>query len=642
MASEPSGQGDGRGGGLDAELDRAVPSADAEAFLIGVGGGQSGRVYVLAHNTVLLGRAPEADVHVPDPSVSARHARILNGSPGFEIEDLESTNGTYVGGQRITRVRLSNGDRVTLGNVDFTFLLDRKVDSTVAIIGPGGRWQGPETRALARMAPAVPPRALPLPSGMPGAADADEQGPSLAEMIHKIVKIYRFIRRYLLLIGLLAVFGCGVGLATVVALPPIPEATCIVKLQPQVKTNPMDPNRGIRFPGADDDDDGVHFFAGAEQNFARPDLVSETVHGLEGRDPERNRLADIVSRVKFAPVTGPGHLYRASYKDKRFGDGRPPPLIFLTKHLHTYLESEISRALHAFTAEVDFLRDQLTSVEKEMAQISDERIKYREKNADRLPEEAGLTQGSRFTLETKRSDLASQIRHLQADLDSQRRELATEGPLSQSRFQSSQTYRTALSEVNRKLTEAYAAGLADGHPEVVKLHDEKRRLEQLVNAEMQADTSEVDKKSNAGFQAIQNRIATLQAQLNAARVDLADTESKLGQIKHVVGDLPRVEEKVKQLAHTQEETTILHAQLFDRLKKAELHLSLERVSAESRYEIVSPPKMEMPGKVKTGIVRGLIGLVLGLVAAALFVAIREGRRLVTQTLATLEPAKSPP
>ena len=126
--------------GLDARLDRAVPGSEAVAFLIAVAGGQPGRVYPLARNTVLLGRNDNADIAISDPSVSGEHARIINGSQGVEIEDLGSTNGTFVGGQRITRVRLRNGDRVVLGSVEFSFLNDRPVEATVALLAPG-QWR---------------------------------------------------------------------------------------------------------------------------------------------------------------------------------------------------------------------------------------------------------------------------------------------------------------------------------------------------------------------------------------------------------------------------------------------------------------------------------------------------------------------
>jgi len=232
------------------------------------------------------------------------------------------------------------------------------------------------------------------------------------------------------------------------------------------------------------------------------------------------------------------------------------------------------------------------------------------------------------------------IRRLQADLSSARRQLTTEGPLAQSKFQASQVYRTSLAEVNRKLTDAYAHGLKDAHPDVVHLRDEKQRIEALIDTEMKSQTTTVDRQSNAGFQAIQNQVTTIEAQLSAARSDLADTEQKLGQVRHVVGDLPRVEERVKQLTHTQEETRLLHSQLFERLKKAELHLNLERVSAESRYEIVQAPRILTEAKVATASIRAGIGLGLGLFIAAIIMAIKEGRRMVARVIATMDGSEN--
>lgn len=629
MGSEASGHGDSSSVGLDAELDRAVPSSDAGAFLIGVGGEQSGRVFVLAHNTVFLGRAPEADVHVPDPSVSARHARIINGSHGYEIEDLESTNGTFVGGNRITRARLTNGDRVTLGTVDFTFLLDRKVDSTVALIGPGGRWSQPETRALTRVsAPTAVPR---FPFASPAAPSTDDDGPSLTDTIHRAVRAYRFLRQHAPLIGTLAALGVGVGLVSLAVSPPAEEASCQVKLQPQVKSNPIDPQQPRPF---DAEEEPVQFFAGAEKVFKRPELVAASWRKLQGSDPDKTQLAAVVAGLKFEALPGADHTYKGTYKD---GVTRGPrPVEFLSTHLRSYLEFEITKALRSFKAEADFLRDQLKTVEQDMDHISAERVQYREKNSDRLPEEASLTQGSRFALETKRSDLVTLTRRLQADLSSARRQLTTEGPLAQSKFQASQVYRTSLAEVNRKLTEALAHGLKDAHPDVIRLRDEKQRIEGLIDTEMKAQTTTVDRESNAGFQAIQNQVTTIEAQLSAARSDLADTEQKLGQVRHVVGDLPRVEERVKQLTHTQEETRLLHSQIFERLKRAELHLNLERVSAESRYEIVVSPRIVPELKIVSGSIRAGIGLGIGLFIAAIMIAIKEGRRMVASVIATMD------
>ena len=122
-----------------------------------------------------------------------------------------------------------------------------------------------------------------------------------------------------------------------------------------------------------------------------------------------------------------------------------------------------------------------------------------------------------------------------------------------------------MATINRKLSEAYAAGLAEGHPEVRQLKDEKQRIEKLISDEMSKETPLLDRQANPAQQLLGNKVNTLQAQLSAAKADLADTEASLGKVRKVVGDLPRVEERVQELNHTQEATNRLHAQLFEKL-----------------------------------------------------------------------------
>ena len=70
---------------LDAELDRSVASSVPLAYAVVLAGDQPGRVYVLHRNTSVIGRVENAEICLTDASVSARHARIINGSRGFEI-----------------------------------------------------------------------------------------------------------------------------------------------------------------------------------------------------------------------------------------------------------------------------------------------------------------------------------------------------------------------------------------------------------------------------------------------------------------------------------------------------------------------------------------------------------------------------
>jgi EmrB/QacA subfamily drug resistance transporter len=71
----------------------------------------------------LLGRDPECDLALADEEVSWRHARVGRDNGNVTIEDLGSTNGTYVNGERLLERRpLESGDRIELGSAVLEFL----------------------------------------------------------------------------------------------------------------------------------------------------------------------------------------------------------------------------------------------------------------------------------------------------------------------------------------------------------------------------------------------------------------------------------------------------------------------------------------------------------------------------------------
>jgi len=73
-------------------------------------------------NTISIGRRSSNDVCVPDLSISGRHAQItLQGAEAW-LEDLNSTNGSYVNGQVIKRKAIRNGDDIILGKVRLAFV----------------------------------------------------------------------------------------------------------------------------------------------------------------------------------------------------------------------------------------------------------------------------------------------------------------------------------------------------------------------------------------------------------------------------------------------------------------------------------------------------------------------------------------
>lgn len=66
-----------------------------------------------------VGRAPRADFVVDAPLVSRLHCRLTAADANLEVVDLESTNGTFLNGQRIVRGTATTGDRLRVGRVEF-------------------------------------------------------------------------------------------------------------------------------------------------------------------------------------------------------------------------------------------------------------------------------------------------------------------------------------------------------------------------------------------------------------------------------------------------------------------------------------------------------------------------------------------
>jgi chromosome segregation ATPase len=86
--------------------------------------GGTGIVHLLGRRTT-IGRTPDNDVHIDAEFISRHHAVALRAGAKTVIEDLNSTNGTYVNGQRVNRRTLKDGDLVTLGKTEFRFSVNK-------------------------------------------------------------------------------------------------------------------------------------------------------------------------------------------------------------------------------------------------------------------------------------------------------------------------------------------------------------------------------------------------------------------------------------------------------------------------------------------------------------------------------------
>ena len=127
-------------------------------------GPNPGTVFELTKEVSLIGRDVTNDVVVGDAEVSRQHSRLTRTPGGYVLEDLGSTNGTFVNGERLVAPRVMNpGDLVALGEtVSLTFdATSPEAAATVAqpaaTADPAKKAPGAAAQPAAQAKPASPP-----------------------------------------------------------------------------------------------------------------------------------------------------------------------------------------------------------------------------------------------------------------------------------------------------------------------------------------------------------------------------------------------------------------------------------------------------------------------------------------------------
>jgi pSer/pThr/pTyr-binding forkhead associated (FHA) protein len=93
----------------------AAPSEMAWALRFISGKYQGGEFPLKMNRQVIIGRSSELDMVLVEDMVSRKHAKISIGPGKIVIEDLGSTNGTFVNGEKVRQARLKEGDRILIG-----------------------------------------------------------------------------------------------------------------------------------------------------------------------------------------------------------------------------------------------------------------------------------------------------------------------------------------------------------------------------------------------------------------------------------------------------------------------------------------------------------------------------------------------
>ncbi|MEA3434963.1 MAG: GGDEF domain-containing protein, partial [Thermodesulfobacteriota bacterium] len=100
-------------------------------YLIIVDGDNVGKIYPLDKKTITIGRSDEFDIQLADSSCSREQAIIeFNDNNKPVLKDLDSTNGTFVNGSKITEINIEDGDKILLGfSSVFMFAIQDSLES---------------------------------------------------------------------------------------------------------------------------------------------------------------------------------------------------------------------------------------------------------------------------------------------------------------------------------------------------------------------------------------------------------------------------------------------------------------------------------------------------------------------------------
>ncbi len=105
-------------------------STKQHAYLEIIGLEEENKRVELGEDGIIIGRSKRCEVQLKATNVSRRHARIGFHMEDYHIEDMNSTNGTYVNGIRVVKCVLRNHDQIEIGGVKMLFNEEKTLQET--------------------------------------------------------------------------------------------------------------------------------------------------------------------------------------------------------------------------------------------------------------------------------------------------------------------------------------------------------------------------------------------------------------------------------------------------------------------------------------------------------------------------------
>ena len=118
-------------------MNRAGDISD-QLVLVVDGGPTDGRTIILHKPVITMGRLPDNDLVVNEPTVSRRHAEIRRTDTGYHLKDLTTNNGTFVNHRNIgiEGWLLKEGDRICLARTEVSFIYHVDSSRTIQLAQP--------------------------------------------------------------------------------------------------------------------------------------------------------------------------------------------------------------------------------------------------------------------------------------------------------------------------------------------------------------------------------------------------------------------------------------------------------------------------------------------------------------------------
>ncbi|NQU11416.1 FHA domain-containing protein [bacterium] len=125
-----------------------------------------GQVYEPDGPVITIGRSEDNAVCIPDSTVSGHHAVLRRQAEGYDLEDLESTNGTYVNGEPVSRVALGTVAKIQVGVIELLYI-ERAPATASEVPSPQARSVTAAAADDTNRRPTTPPVVVPVSAPAP-------------------------------------------------------------------------------------------------------------------------------------------------------------------------------------------------------------------------------------------------------------------------------------------------------------------------------------------------------------------------------------------------------------------------------------------------------------------------------------------